>query len=309
MHCKPQESAMLDLIGIGECMVELYADQPLGAAPTLHKAFGGDVLNSLVTAQRLGSRTGFISRVGNDPFGAGLRQAWQLEGIDISHATLTDGENGVYFISLNGSEREFTYRRTGSAASRLEPADLEPEYIVQSRMVLLSGITQAISASAQAATLTAAKIAKQHGVLVAYDPNHRPKLWAARDGDATAALHELLPYCDILLPSFPADASAFGAGTSAEAAAAYFAKFVPLVALKNGADGAVLVENTLENIPAKPVAKVVDTTGAGDAWNGAFLHNLLYGNSAAQAAAYAHTVAAHKLGFRGAIAPQTLERT
>jgi 2-dehydro-3-deoxygluconokinase len=295
---------MLDLIGIGECMVELYADQPLGAATTLHKAYGGDVLNSLVTAQRLGSRTGFVSQVGNDPFGAGLVAQWQLEGIDTNHAPIVDGENGVCFISLNNGEREFTYRRTGSAASRLAPEHILAQYIGSSRMLLLSGITQAISQSAQAATLHAAKLAKQHGVLVAYDPNHRPKLWAARGGDAVTALLELLPFCDVVLPSFPADAAAFGAGDTPERAVRFFAKFVPLVALKTGADGAMLFENEVQNIPAKPVINVVDTTGAGDAWNGAFLHALLEQQSSADAARLAHSVAAGKLAFRGAIAPR-----
>ncbi|OOV12342.1 hypothetical protein BXU09_16115 [Deinococcus sp. LM3] len=70
----------LDLIALGECMVELRADGPLGDALQLTRACGGDTLNALVSAARLGSRCGFISRVGSDPFGHGLRRAWQAEG-------------------------------------------------------------------------------------------------------------------------------------------------------------------------------------------------------------------------------------
>jgi len=90
----------LDLIGVGECMVELFAEEPLGQAPVLRRAYGGDVLNALVSATRLGSRTGFVSRVGDDPFGESLRAAWREDGVDVSHAPLVPGENGVYFISV-----------------------------------------------------------------------------------------------------------------------------------------------------------------------------------------------------------------
>jgi 2-dehydro-3-deoxygluconokinase len=296
---------MFDLIGLGECMVELYADQPLGSANTLQKAYGGDVLNSLVTAQRLGSRTAFISKVGNDPFGHGLRKAWQAEGIDVSQAPMVNGENGVYFISLlEQGEREFTYRRANSAASMLSPADIDPNFVAKSRVILLSGITQAISVSAQAATLEAARIAKENGVLVAYDPNYRPKLWAARSDRASArnAFLELVPYLDILLPSFPADADLLNAGQTSENAARFFAQYAPLVALKNGADGVVIFDNQLEVINTQAV-EVRDSTGAGDAWNGAFLH-ALHNKKPSVAAREANRVAAQKLLFRGAIPPR-----
>ena len=151
-----------DLIGLGECMIELSATEPLARARTLRKSYGGDVMNTLVHAARLGSRTGFISRVGNDPFGAGLLEAWLGEGVDVSQAPLTEGQNGAYFISLlAGGEREFTYHRSNSAASQLQPADLSAEYIASSHCLLISGITQAISSSAEATTLQAAQIAKR----------------------------------------------------------------------------------------------------------------------------------------------------
>ena len=255
----------LDLIGLGECMVELSATEPLGSAQTLRKSYGGDVLNTLVHAARLGSKTGFISRVGNDPFGAGLQSAWRGEGVDVSQAPLVDGLNGVYFISLlAGGEREFSYYRSHSAASQLQSADLSAAYIASSRCLLISGITQAISASAEAATLAAARIAKQHGVRVAFDPNYRPKLWATRGGlsAARAAVQRVLPLIDVLLPSAPADLELFDLTADSD-----ILELAPLVALKTGADGAWIGSDaTRHHIPTTPVV-VVDTTGAGDAWN------------------------------------------
>ena len=190
----------LDLIGLGECLVELLAEQPLGEAPVLKRSYGGDTLNSLIGAVRAGGRAGFITRVGNDPFGPGLLAAWADEGLDLTCAPLVDGENGVYFISLlPGGEREFTYRRAGSAASTIGPDDIRPDYIASAHTLLLSGIMQAISERAQAATRHAAKLAQEAGTRVAFDPNFRPKLWAARGGldAARAAFQDILPDVDV----------------------------------------------------------------------------------------------------------------
>lgn len=280
----------LDLIGIGECMVEFHAAEPLATATDFRKGFGGDVLNALVSAARQGARTAFVTRVGDDPFGPGLRAAWAAEGIDVTHAPLTPGENGVYFISLDAhGERSFTYRRAGSAASMLAPADIDEDFIASARCLLLSGITQAISPSARAATLAAARIARRHGVTVAYDPNYRPRLWGDTDA-ARAACAELLPFVDILLPSMPADSDVLpGAPWD----------LVPHAVVKHGEEGCeVWLDGSRTVVPAV-AATVVDTTGAGDAWNGAYLSAVLRGEAPVAAAALANRVAAAKLAHRG----------
>lgn len=316
----PVSPRRFDLVGLGECMVELHASVPLSRATALTRGYGGDVLNALVAAARLGARTGFITRVGDDPFGAGLLRGWRDEGIDTGAAPLVAGHNGVYFISLDAAgEREFSYRRHASAASTLAPEQLDPAYLASARCLLLSGITQAISASAQAATLRAAVIARAHGVLVAYDPNYRPALWAARGGlaAAQAALHELLPYIDWLLPSFPADQVLLDQPASEPAIGAL--AWAPMtgslangaqVAQKCGSDGCHLAgAGQVRHIPTTAVPHVIDTTGAGDTWNGAFLQRLLQGREPAGAAADAHVAAAYKLAHHGAIPPSLITRS
>ena len=306
----------LDLVGVGEAMVELFADGPLGTAATLRRAYGGDVLNTLVAAARAGCATGFVSRVGDDPFGPALRAAWRAEGVDLSSCPLVEGINGVYFISLDADgEREFTYRRAGSAAAALRPDHLDAGYLASARVVLLSGITQAISRSAQAATLAAARIARSAGAVVAYDVNHRPRLWAdlaategrgAGDGTrlARAACAELLPYVDVLLVSEPGDLAALGDGP-AERVMDAVASGHELVVRKLGAEGcAIRGGRSWRHVPPVSPAAVVDSTGAGDAWNAGFLGALLDGRDPAEAAARGNEVAARNLGHRGAIAPR-----
>lgn len=294
MTARMGEGAAFDLIGIGECMVEFYATEPLAQATQFHKSYGGDVLNALVAAARSGSRTAFASRVGDDPFGPGLLVAWRAEGIDTSHAPLVPGENGVYFIAVDEhGERSFTYRRAGSAASRMT-AEVDETFVASARCLLLSGITQAISPGARAATLAAARIARARGVTVAYDPNYRPGLWSDA-ATARAACAELLPYVDILLPSLPADADVLPDPVHTLA---------PHVVVKLGEQGChVWLDGARTVVPAVP-AHVVDTTGAGDCWNGTYLAQLLQGTSATAAAAQANAAAAAKLAHRGAIPPR-----
>lgn len=303
-----------DLVGIGECMVEFHSAEPLASATVLQRAYGGDVLNSLVANARLGGRTGFVTRVGDDPFGPGLLAAWQSEGVDTGCARETAGDNGVYFISVGlDGEREFTYRRQGTPASQMGPEDIDPAYIESSHWLLLSGITQALSPTCRAATLAAARIAAKAGVRIAYDPNYRPRLWLAQGGlmAARAAFEEIAPYAEWLLPSHPADAVLLGEDANYEetvdagfAVAGRFAERARNVALKCGPDGCIVAgSGPARHVPGAKADKVLDTTGAGDCWNGSFLYHLQQGAAPVDAAASANRRAAAKLAYRGAIAP------
>lgn len=285
-----------DLVSVGECMVELRARESLRTATELQRSYGGDTLNTLVTASRLGSRTAFISRVGDDPFGEGLRQAWQAEGVNVDAAPLVGGENGVYFIHVQDGEREFTYRRAGSAASGLSPQDIPEHLLASTRVLLISGITQAISASAQAATLHAAQLARKHHVRIAFDPNYRPSLWRNRGGVKAArqAFQQVLPFTDLLLPSRPAD----------DVFTADLTGWRGTQVIKCGADGAVVRDSGGDIVIPVPPAEVLDSTGAGDAFNAALLSSLLEGWTLPEAATFASRVAGIGLRYPGAVPPR-----
>lgn len=295
----------LDLVAIGEGMVEFHAETPGLNSDLFRRGFAGDVVNTLIHAARLGLSTALVSRIGDDAFGQLLRAAWAGEGIDLSHAPIVTGENGVYFILTDElGEREFLYRRAGSAASGLSLADLDIEWLAGARMILLSGITQAISASAEATATMAASIGRS----AAFDPNYRPLLWARRGGlaAARAAFVAVAPRVDWILPSYPADLPLIGAeGAEPRDALAAFADLGPDVAMKLGPGGVLLWHDGLmAHVPALPVERVIDTTGAGDAWNAAFLTGLLSGEAPERVAVRANAHAAGTLSHRGAIPPR-----
>lgn len=294
---------MPQIIALGECMVELYAKGPLTKAPTLHRAYGGDTLNVLVAAARLGSTTGYITRVGNDPFTPFLLASWRKEGIDTSQVKVVEGQNGLYIISSGEmGRREFLYYRRGSAATTLFPSDLDEAYLAGAKIIHISGITQAISESARRTALAAAQLAHRLGVAVSYDINFRPRLWSA--AQAREAFAEILPYVSICLPSVPGDSGPLLGLEDPEAVADYLrGRGVEIVAAKNGLVGAVVSSpQGMTRVPPWGPPRVVDTTGAGDAFAGGFLHGLVQGLSPVAAAQVGTVTAGLKVGGRGAVA-------
>ncbi len=291
----------LDIVSIGECMIEMFCEGPLAQSDTFTRTFAGDTMNMLVAASRLGAKTGYITHVGNDPFQDFLTEAWRSEGIDLRCATPLDRPNGLYFISiLPGGEREFTYYRSGSAASFLEPGDIDPDYIGSTKIVYASGISQAISRSCRAAVLKAFKIAREHNVTTAFDTNLRLGLWSLED--ARDALDEIIPYVNVLLPSAPEESEAlFGTDDAREVIESARNRGVDLVAVKCGASGVVLgVDDEIHVMPAYVPDKVSDTSGAGDVFNGALLYGLTNGMSALESATLGTVMAGLKIRGRGA---------
>jgi 2-dehydro-3-deoxygluconokinase len=293
---------MPEIVSIGECMVEFFCDGPMAQAATFTKACGGDTLNLLVAASRLGSSTGYVTRVGDDPFGRFLLEAWRTEGIDTACAPLVPGFNGIYFISLlEGGEREFTYYRKASAPSRMTPDDLDPDYLGSAKIVHSSGITQAISPSARATVRRAFSIARDRGAKVSFDPNVRPKLWSVEE--AREAFEEVLPHVDILLLGAPEESQALGLPADAEGVIrACRDRGVRVVVVKAGGQGVVVgTADQVRRVPAYSAGPIVDTTGAGDAFDGAFLHGFCAGMHAFEAARLGAVVAGLKCRGRGAV--------
>jgi 2-dehydro-3-deoxygluconokinase len=297
-----------DIVGIGECMVEFHAEEPVHGAGLFRRGYAGDIANSLVHARRLGLSAAFLSRIGDDLFGSGLVAFLEREGIDLGRAPTVAGDNGLYFIETDDEgERRFAYRRAGSAASGIGPEDLDADLLGAARFVIVSGITQAISASAEALVAAACGLEGAPGRTV-YDPNYRPMLWKPRGGlaAAKAAFQAICGRVLWLMPSYPADLPLIDASNMDEIAA--IKRFASLsgasVALKLGERGILLLhEGKMQQVPAVLVDRIVDTTGAGDGWNAAFLHGLTVQPDVRGAAAAANAYAARIIGHRGAIAP------
>ena len=114
-----QIQKMPEILSIGECMIELFSEEPIEEAHTFTRSLAGDSFNILVAAQRLGTSTGYVTRLGDDPFAGYLLQTWEGEGIDTSHVRKVPGFNAVHFVSLLPGSSSITARGAHPARSSL----------------------------------------------------------------------------------------------------------------------------------------------------------------------------------------------
>jgi len=301
----PARSGKPAILALGEAMLEFNQARP--AAPDDYlRGYGGDTSNMAIAAARLtgaaSGSVGYATRVGNDAFGRMLQDLWRREGVDTQAVGIDDdAPTGVYFVTHGPSGHEFSYLRAGSAASRMHPGNLPLDVIRGAHLLHVSGISQAISASACDAVFAAIDAAKAAGARISYDSNLRPKLWPLPR--ARAVIMATIAQCDWFLPSLD-EAKALSGQDEIEAIIDWcHALGAPVVALKCGAEGVVASDGRRrERIPGH-VVQSVDATGAGDCFDGAFAARVFAGDNPFVAARYANAAAAIATTGYGAVAP------
>lgn len=296
----PVAAPRAEIVAIGEAMIEFNQRRP--NAPEYLQGFGGDTSNAIIAAARQGARTAYVTRLGADAFGDRLMDLWRAEGVS-TDAVARDSQapTGVYFVTHGAAGHAFSYLRTGSAASRMTPADLPEALVRGAKFLHVSGISQAISASACDTVVAAIAMARAAGVQVAYDPNLRLQLWPlARAG---AVIRETVAQCDLFLPSLD-DAELFTGLVGREPVMDWcLAAGAPVVVLKLGKAGALLgTPQGRHHVPGHGV-DAVDATGAGDCFAGALLARLSAGDAILEAVRYANAAAALTTTGFGAVAP------
>ena len=290
-----------DIVAIGEPLYELN-QQPDGR---YLPGFGGDTLNVAIAASRLGAKAAYLTRLGGDFFGDALRDLMLRERIDVSGvATDPEAPTGLYFVTHGPGGHVFTYRRKGSAASLMTPDDIDASCIRSARFLHVSGISQAISATAAAAVSAAIGIARNAGVKVSYDTNFRPRLWTAEQ--AWPVIRAAAAQADILKTSAEDSAALFGLSDPHAIARHVLGIGAKAVVVTLGRDGVLLASAERTEIVPGHAVEAVDATGAGDAFTGALLAELARGRTLGEAARFANAAAAlSTLGY-GAIAPLPL---
>ena len=290
----------IDILAYGEAMVEF--NQRADDARMYLQGFGGDTSNFCIAAARQGARTGYISALGNDHFGQQLRNLWQAEQVDATHV-LHDQQaaSGVYFVSHDKDGHHFDYLRAGSAASRYTNAQLPLQAIADAKLLHLSGISLAISASACDAGLAAMAHARKHGVRTSLDTNLRLKLWPLER--AREKMREAFALCDICLPSWDDVSILTGLDDRDAIVDALRAYGVGLIAFKLGAEGCYVATREERRLVPAYTVDALDATGAGDCFGGAFIARLVAGDDPFAAARYANVCAALSTTGYGAVAP------
>jgi len=261
---------------------------------------------------RLGLRVGWVSRLGNDTLGQFLRDAFMKEGIDCSQVTLVPGaRTGFMFKGRvdDGSDPPIEYHRQGSAASLMGPNDLPLAWLQTARHLHVTGVFAALTPATLAATQTAMTTVRAQGGSISFDPNLRPALWAS-EAHMRSTINALAAQADWVLPGLDEGRLLTGCNTPEEIAQFYLAQMKAAshtsprgqgVVVKLGADGAYFATAAAVPgyVPAFPVAKVIDTVGAGDAFAVGIISALLEDMNIKQAVQRATWMGARAVQVRG----------
>ena len=295
-------SAKIDIVCMGEAMVEFTRVNGSKGEVLYIRSLGGDTSNCAISAARQGVNVAYLSAVGDDQFGKIAIDTWLAEGIDVSQVLVDpNSPTGIYFIDPAPEGRNFTYYRAGSAASRMSSISSSRALLSRTAILHLSAITQAISIASTEPSFEAIGIVKKNGGRVSYDTNLRLNLWDLEE--ARRVINETLTQVDILLPSLD-EAQILTGLDNTEDILNFYLQFEPeILALKCGIEGAIVIcEGRKEYIPASNV-NAIDTSGAGDTFAGAFLAQLIQGESPFEAARFAVVASGISVQGYGAMAP------
>ncbi len=293
-----QKETVPDILCLGEPMME-FNRQSDGLYLQGH---GGDTSNCAIAASRQGASVGYLTRIGNDRFGQDFIDLWQREGVDCSGIEVCDtAPTGIYFVTHNEEGHHFSYYRQHSASSMMTPDCLPLTLLQSTKLLHVSGISQAISSSAADTVVEAIRVVNDAGGRVSYDTNLRLQLWPLEQ--ARQVIHGTLADCDIALPGLDDARLLTGLSEPDDIADFYLRLGVAVVALTLGVEGTlVTTPDKRQLIPAMPVT-AIDATAAGDTFDGAFLAELARGSDPFVAARYANAAAALSTQGYGAVAP------
>ncbi|MDF2153082.1 sugar kinase [Vibrio sp. CAU 1672] len=304
---------------IGECMVELNGT-PFGP---MQQTFGGDTLNAAVYLSRgceVNTNPGeikisYVTALGTDPISTGMLARWEDEGVSAELVLRDEARTpGLYLIQLDDQgERTFLYWRNQSAARYLlqHPGfGLIKQALTQVDTVFLSGITLAILPEQDRIVLLNLLVElKAQGVEVAFDSNFRPALWPQDDNQTVQDVYQAMyRLTDIALVTFDDEQLIWGDHSPEQTIERLTSLGISKCVVKLGADGCLIQDSGTvlapQAVPTQPVLEVVDTTSAGDSFNGGFLSAYLAGADLATACQRGNALAGAVIQHHGAIIPK-----
>lgn len=296
---------------LGEGMVEIS-----GRPGAMTIRYGGDVMNTAVYLARAGASCRFLSAVGTDAYSDAMLAMLGDEGVDVAGVARDPRRMpGLYLIRADANgERSFDYWRSDSAArayfrSEVFLEDLDKE-VTSVGFLYFSGITLSLMTADGVVQFCArARRWRESGIGIAFDPNYRPAGWTSEE-EARRVMQEAASVITIALPTLEDDVRLFGGASAEECARRWRGWGAGVVAVKCGAQGAYVSTESFSGLapPSRPV-NAIDTTGAGDSFNGAFLASLLAGDAVEDAASKGNALAGKVIQYEGAIAPKTLMKT
>lgn len=298
---------MQKVVLLGECMLEL---RQAAQGNTMHRSFAGDVFNTAVYQKRAftNQQVSFMTGLGEDVLSQELEQACIAEGLNTGLVRRSKKHNpGIYLVQTDEhGERSFLYWRENSAARqvmKLLDEDMR-NTVCKADLFFFSGISLAILAPEDRAIFWQfLSEVQEAGVTIAFDPNYRARLWQSED-EARQQFALAFAVSSIVLPGIEDFSTLYGLHNLDDVVAFCAPYHIKELIVKNGASSVFCHTPHGEfSLPVEPVKKVVDTTSAGDSFNGVYLGARLAGYDIKQAVELAAKAAGLVIQFPGAIVP------
>lgn len=287
----PRQEHGIDIVCLGETMGQFVPSdgrevQEAGSF-ALHHA--GAESNVAIGLARLDHRAVWVSRLGDDAVGRRIRAAIERERVETSLPPMMDDHpTGIFLKDPGPGARSVSYYRRGSAASFLDRSDIARALAMSPRIIHLSGVTPALSASCDDAVGFALNAARESAVITSFDVNYRPALWRRREVAAERLL-ELANASDIVFVGLEEAESLWGTRYVEDVR-----RTVPnakTLVVKDGARRAVAFSAIgVTSVPALRF-KVVESVGAGDAFAAGWLSGFLRGHCCSVALRFGHLMA------------------
>ncbi len=310
MSSSPNDSSSApNVLCLGEILVDFIADTPgsLATVPSFRKCPGGAPANVAVGVARLGVSCGFIGKVGDDQFGRFLTETLRSNGVNTQSVLPTsEAPTAIAFVALSPDKKpDFFFYRDPCADLLLAPKDLPRDWLKQTKILHVGSVSLTREPSREA-TRQAAELATKSGARVTFDPNLRIDLWKGGIKECRQEVLRILPFTDFFLPSIEELLLLMETRDSQEAINNLLELGPRVICIKMGSDGILVVDASSSGAPemfeqaAFPV-DVIDTTGAGDAFNAGLITGVVEGLPLKEAVKQGNAVAALAIAKKGAM--------
>ena len=266
-----------DVVALGELLIDFTMNGQSGQGNNLFEACpGGAPCNVLSLLNRMGKKTAFVGKVGEDQFGKLLKETIAEAGIDASNLKMDKEVNTTlaFVHTFPDGDREFSFYRNPGADMMLAEEDIDPAFIGQAEIFHFGTLSMTYD-GVRAATKKAVHAAKDSGCLISFDPNLRPPLWSSLEL-AKAQMEYGFGVCDILKISDNEIQFVSGKEDYDEGIAYLQEKYqIPLILLTMGKDGSRAYYKGMRVERPGFSVKTIETTGAGDTFCGSSLNYIL----------------------------------
>lgn len=267
-----------DVVALGELLIDFTENGVSEQGnPVLEANPGGAPCNVLAMLNKLGKKTAFIGKVGNDTFGYMLKKVVEESGTDVTNLVMDNAVNTTlaFVHTYPDGEREFSFYRNPGADMMLTKDEVR-EDIIKAARIFHFGTLSSTHEGVRAATRYALDVAKENGLLISFDPNLRELLWSSL-ADAKREIEYGLSKCDILKISDNELEFMTGTDDYSKGVKMLREKYdIPLIFVTLGKDGSrAYYKDIMVEAPPFTEVKTIEKTGAGDTFDGCALGYIL----------------------------------